>query len=219
MKKLNTKKLVTLAMLAAVAYIVVALFRIPVFPPPVDFLKLEAKDVVVAIGGFLYGPLSALLISAVVSLVEMITVSTTGPIGAVMNLLSTCSFACTAAFIYKRKRSLSGAITGLAIGSVVMVAVMMLWNWLITPLYLKISRQAVEALLLPAFLPFNVLKAALNSVLTMALYKPLVTGLRKVGLLEQRPETKGGSRVGMYLFMGALLITCTLLFLTLRGIL
>lgn len=213
--KLPVKRLVTLAMLAAVAYILVFLVRIPV----VLFLKYEPKDVAITVGGFLFGPLSAFLISLVVSLVEMVSISDTGPIGGVMNLLSTCSFACTAAFIYKRKRSLSGAITGLAIGSVVMVAVMMLWNWLITPLYLKISRQAVEALLLPAFLPFNVLKAALNSVLTMALYKPLVTGLRKVGLLEQRPETKGGSRVGMYLFMGALLITCTLLFLTLRGIL
>lgn len=213
--KLPVKRLVTLAMFAAVAYILVFLVRIPV----VLFLKYEPKDVAITISGFLFDPLSAFLVSLVVSLVEMVSISDTGPIGAIMNLLSTCSFACTAAFIYKRKRSLSGAITGLAIGSVVMVAVMMLWNWLITPLYMGVSRQAVEALLLPAFLPFNVLKAALNSVLTMALYKPLVTGLRKVGLLEQRPETQSGSRVGMYLFMGALLITCTLLFLTLRGIL
>lgn len=213
--KLSVRKLVTLAMFAAVAYILVFLVRIPV----VLFLKYEPKDVAITISGFLFDPLSAFLVSLVVSLVEMVSISDTGIIGAAMNLLSTCSFACTAAFIYKRKRSLSGAITGLAVGSVVMVAVMMLWNWLITPLYMGVSRQAVEALLLPAFLPFNLLKAALNSALTMALYKPLVTGLRKVGLLEQRPETKGGSRVGMYLFMGALLITCTLLFLTLRGIL
>ena len=213
--KLSVRKLVTLAMFAAVAYILVFFVHIPV----VLFLKYEPKDVAITISGFLFDPLSAFLVSLVVSLVEMVSISDTGIIGAAMNLLSTCSFACTAAFIYKRKRSLSGAITGLAVGSVVMVAVMMLWNWLITPLYMGVSRQAVEALLLPAFLPFNLLKAALNSALTMALYKPLVTGLRKVGLLEQRPETKGGSRVGMYLFMGALLITCTLLFLTLRGIL
>lgn len=213
--KLSVKKLVTLAMFAAVAYILVFFVRIPV----VLFLKYEPKDVAITVGGFLFGPLSAFLVSLVVSLVEMVSISDTGPIGAIMNLLSTCSFACTAAFIYKRRRSLSGAIRGLAAGSVVMVAVMLLWNWLITPMYMGVSRDAVEALLLPAFLPFNVLKAALNSALTMALYKPLVTGLRKVGLLERRPEMKSDSRLGMYLFMGGLLITCALLFLALKGIL
>lgn len=213
--KLPVKKLVTLAMLAAAAYMLVLFIRIPV----VLFLKYEPKDVAVTIGGFLFDPLAAFLISLVVSLVEMVTISDTGPIGGLMNLLSTCSFACTAAFIYKKKRSLSGAITGLAIGSVVMVAVMLLWNWLITPMYMKVPRSAIEALLIPAFLPFNLLKAGLNSVLVMALYKPLVNALRKTGLLPQRPAADQGSRLGMYLFMGGLLITCLLLFLALRGIL
>lgn len=213
--KLPVKKLVTLAMLAAAAYMLVLFIRIPV----VLFLKYEPKDVAVTIGGFLFDPLAAFLISLVVSLVEMVTISDTGPIGGIMNLLSTCSFACTAAFIYKKKRSLSGAITGLAIGSVVMVAVMLLWNWLITPMYMKVPRSAIEALLIPAFLPFNLLKAGLNSVLVMALYKPLVNALRKTGLLPQRPAADQGSRLGMYLFMGGLLITCLLLFLALRGIL
>lgn len=213
--KLSSKKMVTLAMFAAVTFLTVFLIRIPV----VLFLQYEPKDVAITICGFLFDPLSAFLVSLVVSLVEMVSISDTGPVGAVMNLLSTCSFACTAAFVYKRRRSLTGAIWGLAAGSVMMVAVMLLWNWLITPMYMGVSRQAVEALLLPAFLPFNALKAGLNSALTMALYKPLVTALRKVGLLEQRPEAKSSSRLGMYLFVGALLITCTLLFLTLRGIL
>ena len=222
--KFSVKKMATLAMLAAVSYLLVFLVRIPV----VMFLKYEPKDVAVTVGGFLFGPLSAFLVSLVVSLVEMVTISETGPIGALMNLLSTCSFACTAAFIYKKKRSLGGAIWGLAAGSVVMVAVMLLWNWLIPPYYmfqiqspedLTAARNAVEALLLPAFLPFNILKAGLNSLIVMAVYKPLVTALRRVGLLEQRPEASSGSRVGMFLFMGVLLITCILLILVLQGIL
>ena len=216
--KLSTKKLATLAMLAAVAYLLVFLIRIPVVPL-LPFLKYEPKDVAVTIGGFLFGPLSSFLISLVVSLVEMVTISDTGPIGGLMNLLSTCSFACTAALIYKRRRSLSGAILGLASASVVMVAVMLLWNWLITPMYMEVSRQAIEALLLPGFLPFNLLKASLNSVLTMVLYKPLATALRKAGLLSERPSAAQGSRVGMYLFMGAMLVTCVLLFLAVKGIL
>ena len=68
------RKLILLAMLAAMAYIMVSLIRIPV----VLFLKYEPKDVIVTIGGFLLGPMTAFLASLVVSLVEMVTISDTG---------------------------------------------------------------------------------------------------------------------------------------------
>ena len=212
MKKLSVKKLVLMAMLAALAYLIMALVRIPV----VLFLKYEPKDVVITIGGFLLGPMASFIISALVSLIEMVSVSETGPIGCLMNLISTCSFACTAAFIYKRDHTLKGAVTGLAIGSVFMVCIMLLWNWLITPLYMGVERSAVEGLLLPAFLPFNLLKAGLNSGLTLFLYKPVVTALRKTKLVESGNST-GTSKVGIYLFAAGLLITCILLLLVLQG--
>ena len=212
MKKYSVKKLVLLAMLAAVAYIIVALVRIPV----VLFLKYEPKDVVITIGGFLLGPMASFIISAVVSLIEMVTVSETGPIGCLMNLLSTCSFACTAAFIYKKQHSLKGAVIGLVAGSLFMTGIMLLWNWLITPLYMGVERSAVEAMLLPAFLPFNLLKAGLNTALTLCLYKPLATALRRTGLIETGIR-KGASKIGIYLFAAGLLVTCILLLLVMQG--
>ncbi len=213
--KISVKKLVLTAMLAAVAYVIVSLVRIPV----VLFLKYEPKDVIITIGGFLLGPWVSVVCSLIVSLLEMVTISDTGPVGALMNLLSTCSFACTAALIYKRKHTVSGAVLGLAAGSVVMVAVMLLWNWLITPLYMGVPRDQVRALLIPAFLPFNALKAGLNTALTLALYKPLVTALRRTGLVEaQGSKPKSKSKWGIYVLSGALLVTCVLLLLALRGI-
>ena len=212
--KISVKKTVLIGMLAAVAYIMVFVVRIPV----VLFLKYEPKDVIITIGGFLLGPMASFLTSLVVSLVEMLTISDTGPIGALMNLLSTCSFACTAAIIYKRRHTLGGAIMGLGIGSIVMVIIMLLWNWLITPMYMGQPREAVEALLLPAFLPFNSLKAGLNSALVLLLYKPLVHALRRTGLVESKPG-KGNSKIGIYLLGSALLATCILLLLVFRGIL
>lgn len=211
--KFETKKLVLLAMLASVAYMIVALVRIPV----VLFLKYEPKDVIIVIGGFLLGPMASFLISLVVSLLEMITISETGPIGAIMNLLSTCSFACTAAWIYKKNHTLKGAVLGLAIGSAVMVVTMLLWNYLITPLYMTgTSRSDVAAMLIPVFLPFNALKAGFNSALTLMLYKPLVNALRKTRLVEEKTG-KGSSRIGLYLLAGILLVTCILLLLVLQG--
>ncbi len=212
--KLSVKKLVLTAMLAAVAYVIVTLVRIPV----VLFLKYEPKDVIITIGAFLLGPWTGLVCSLIVSLLEMVTISDTGPIGCLMNLLSTCCFACTAAFIYKKKHTLPGAVLGLAAGSVVMVAAMLLWNWLITPLYMGVPREQVQALLIPALLPFNALKAGLNTALTLALYKPLVTALRRTGLVESHSKPKGKSKWGIYVLAGVLLATCVLLWLALRGI-
>ena len=211
---MNTQKTVLLAMLAAVAYIMVALIRIPV----VLFLSYEPKDVIITIGGFLLGPMAAFITSAVVSLVEMVTISSTGIIGAVMNLLSTCTFACTAAVIYKKKHDLWGAVLGLLTGSAIMIAVMLLWNWLITPLYMGGTREAVEAMLLPVFLPFNALKAGLNTALVLVLYKPLTTALRKTRLLPSSNMQPKKSKPGVYLLAAALLVTCVLCLLVMRGI-
>lgn len=215
MKRLNTKKLVLLAMLAAAAFMLVATIRIPA----VLFLSYEPKDVIITIGGFLLGPMSAFVISFVVALVEMVTISTTGPIGCLMNLLSSACFSCTAAYIYKKKRSIVGAVLGLSMGSVAMIAVMLLWNWLITPLYMGVSRSAVVPMLIPAFLPFNALKAGLNSALTLLIYKPLVSALRKTGLIPKAEAKSASAKWGVYLLGAGLLLTCMLLLLVLRGIL
>ena len=120
----NTKKLVTMGMLAAIAYVVMLVGRIPV----VLFLKYDPKDVIITIGGFLFGPMSAFIISLVVSVVEFFTASDTGIIGLIMNVLSTCAFSCVAAFIYKKKHTIKGALIGLITGCVTMTAVMLLWN-------------------------------------------------------------------------------------------
>ena len=103
---MKVKKMVTLAMLAAISYLIVNLVRIPV----VLFLKYEPKDVIITIGGFLFGPMASFIISFVVSLLEMVTISSTGPVGGLMNALSSCSFALVASLIYNKKRTLGGAI-------------------------------------------------------------------------------------------------------------
>lgn len=213
-KQESIRKMVLMAMLAAVAYLTVSFIRIPA----VLFLKYEPKDVVITVGGFLLGPMAAAIISALVSLVEMVSVSDTGIIGCLMNFLSTCSFACTAAFIYKKRHTLGGAIWGLLIGTVTMTAVMLLWNWLITPLYLGGTREEVAAMLVPVFLPFNLLKAGLNSALILGLYKPLTAALRKTRLLPAASSAPRKANAGIYLFAAALLITCILLLLVMRGV-
>ena len=206
-QKLTTKELTTLAMLTAIAYTLVATIRIPI----VLFLKYEPKDVVITIGGFLMGPGAVLISSFVVALIEMFTISDTGIIGCIMNLLSTCSFAFTAAYVYKRRHTMAGAIAGLIVGTVVMVCTMLLWNYLITPLYMTgTSRSDIAGMLVPVFLPFNLLKAGLNSGFILLLYKPVVNGLRRAGLLPTANTQKGHTKLGVTVFAILLLLSCIL---------
>ncbi len=212
----NTKKLTTVAMLCAIAYVAVAVCRIPV----VMFLKYEPKDVIITIGGFIFGPLTAFAMSAVVSLVEMFTLSAEGFIGLVMNVLSTATFACAAAYIYKKKHTLNGALIGLITGSILMTALMLLWNYLITPIYLGYPREAVAKMLVPVFLPFNLIKCGLNTAITLLVYKPLVTILRKSKLLDlSSGSSDGNKKIGLLLIALLLLATCVFFVLVLRGIL
>ncbi len=216
-KGFDTKKLTVAAMLCALAYIVMAIGRVPV----VLFLSYDPKDVIIALGGLIWGPMMSFAVSVIVSFIEMITVSDTSWIGFLMNVISTCSFACTAAFIYKKKRTLSGAVIGLAVGAVIAVVVMMLWNYLITPLYMGYPREAVVALLLPAFLPFNLLKAGLNASLTFLLYRPVVAALKNTGLIDKSKSKNAEKRktnVGLLILAAAIIVTCALFILSLNGV-
>lgn len=215
MRDEGIKKITMLGMLCAIAYAVMVTVRIPV----VLFLKYEPKDIIIAIGGFVYGPMTSVAVSLVVSLIELLTVSDTGLIGFLMNVLSSCSFAYTAAFIYKMMKNIRGAVLGLAIGTVVMCAVMVAWNYMITPLYMNVPRAEVAGLLLPAILPFNILKGTLNSVVTFVLYKPLVNGLRKAKLVPMsNSDVSPNKNITSILIASFLFVTCVIAILVFRGI-
>lgn len=214
----HTKKLVTLAMLAALSYVVMYVGRIPI----VLFLKYDPKDVIIAIASFIYGPMSGVGISVVVSLIEMFTVSNTGGWGLLMNILSTCAFIVPAAVLYRKKRTIRRAVEGLVIGVILMTAVMLLWNYLITPIYMKAPREEIVGMLLPIFAPFNLLKGGLNTALTLLLYQPVSAGLRRAKLLPPSdavidPAAKRRLSLGVTLLALVLLTTFVLLVLVYMG--
>ena len=210
----KTKKITTIAMLCAITYVVMAVGRIPV----VLFLKYDPSDVIVTLGGLIWGPMTSCIVSVVVATIEMITVSDTGILGCIMNIVQTLSFACTAAVIYKKKHTLSGAITGLVIGFVTSTIVMMLWNYLITPIYMGYSREAVAELLLPVFLPFNILKGGLNASITFILYKPVITALRKSGYVTTSTKEPRSRHIGLLIMAALIIVTCVLFILSMNGI-
>ena len=215
--RLDTKTIVSLAMLTAIAYIVMLASKMM---PSVMFLDFDFKDVIVCIGGFTFGPTAAAIIAVAVSFLELIFISTTGIIGFVMNALATCSFCCTASFVYKKFHTKRGAVLGLGLGVVCLVIVMLLWNYLITPLYMTDwSRADVAALLPTLFLPFNLAKGGMNMAATLLIYPPVVGALRRAGVVPQSQSSQGKKfSAGFLMFSMALLVTFVLFALVLAGV-
>ena len=207
----TVKKITVTAMLAALSYLLVAISTN--FPPVVLFLKYDPKDVIITIGGFIYGPITAAVIALIVSILEMVTFSTTGIIGCIMNFLSSAAFAVPAAIIYNKRRNLNGAIIGLLTGAASVCVTMMLWNYLITPLYMKtISREEIAAMLPTVFLPFNLLKAILNAALSMIIYKPCVRVLRASRLLPPSSSQQKNGIFAIIAVIGSVAVAAACIF-------
>ena len=169
-KGIPTRKLCGMAVLTALAVVLACTIHVPYFGA--GFLEYSPSDVPVLIASFMYGPVWGLVITAIVSLIQGLTVSAgSGWIGIAMNFLSTGIFVLSAGLIYKFKHDIKGATIGLVVGFVSGVVTMILWNILITPLYMKVPRETVLAMIPTVFLPFNVLKYAGNAAMTFSLYK------------------------------------------------
>ncbi len=184
----DTRTLTALGMLTALAYAVMAVCK--VIPPVGGFLSLDLKDTVMAIGGYLFGPLAALCMAVVVPLIEFVTVSDTGWYGLMMNIIATALFVIPAVYLYRRKHRTSSAVVGLAVGTLCLTVGMIAWNMIITPLYLKLPLDGVMDMM-PLIVAFNLVKGVLNSAAIMILYPPVSTALRKTGLAA--PSTAHGA--------------------------
>lgn len=216
-EKMSTRYMAAVAMFAALSFVSVLIAK--VIPNVAGFLSYEPKDAVIVIAGLLYGPLTSVLISVIVSLIEMLTISSTGPYGFLMNVISTCAFAVPAAWYYQKHKTQKDAVIGLCFGVITMVVAMLLWNYIITPFYMGVSRETVAGMLMSVFLPFNLVKGGINAALTLLLYKPVVGALRKAGLAAPSSSGKGSFSLGFTLFALAVLVTFVLLFLTMIGVL
>ena len=195
--KFDTKKIVGIAVFAALAFGVTFIFRIPVM-----FLTFDAKDAILVVASFIYGPIAAVVMSLIISLLE-ISISETAIIGAIMNFISSVTFAGIASLIYKRKRTFNGALIGLFTSVAVTTAVMMLMNILITPFYMGVERSVVISMLPTVLLPFNFAKTLMNGAIAMLIYKPVAIALRRAKLLDGKSmDTKFGKQSVITIILG-----------------
>lgn len=193
----NTKRICGIAAFAAMAYVVTLVVHIPI--PVLTFnFTLDFKDALICIGAFLYGPLAGVIISFIAAFIEFVSISGTGVQGLIMNFSSSAVFAFVASFIYSRRKTLNTAIVGLYSGVASMVAVMLLLNLVVTPIYTGFPVSAVIAIIPTVLLPFNLAKGLVNGAIALMLYKPVVIAMRRARLMpatvcEKNEKSDDGS--------------------------
>lgn len=168
-----------MAMLTALSIVSLYVIRMPLIPAA-PFLEYDAADIPVLIGSMLLGPVSGIITLLAVCLIQALTVSaSSGWIGFVMHFVASSVLVLIASLIYKRKQTTASLILGLVIGSIAMTAVMIPLNLVFTGIFLGAGTQTVIGMLMPAIIPFNLLKAGINSAVTFAVFTPIKSILKK----------------------------------------
>lgn len=211
----RTKKITTIGMMCAMAMVMNLLLHFPIIPA-VSFLNYDPKDIVIVIASFIYGPFSAFVMSAICAVLDVMFRGGT-ILDVLMNMIATCMFSCVAGAIYKKEHTKKGALIGLGTGVILTTISMLLWNYIITPIYFGISREAVAAMLIPGILPFNLIKYGINAGASLFLYKPVIGALRSSHLVmtEEKPHEKSNEMVVLGAFI---VISLVMLILGYQGI-
>ena len=158
MKNARLKRLVVLAMLAAISVVLVWAVHVPLLPV-VSFLEYDPADVPILNATMAYGPVAAVVLPVVVSVIQGLTVSAgSGIYGIIMHIIATSTLVLVAGTVYRLRHTRGGAVLGLVLGTLAMGLVMMPANHFITPAFTGWPVAQVDALLIPGILPFNLLR-------------------------------------------------------------
>lgn len=165
------------------------LLDFPIFLAP-GFYKLDVGDLPCLIGAFAMGPIPALFIQIIKIIVKLFLKPTsTKFIGEIAAFIFSSTYCVAASIVYKTNKTKKGAFKAILIGSLAMVIVSTLANYLfIIDAYASLYGMQIEAIIslgnkifpvindllsfcLCCVLPFNIVKAAIVDVLTLLLYK------------------------------------------------
>ena len=188
----RTKKITYSAMFAAIATVVMFFeFPLPFMPP---FLKVDLSGAVSLLAAFMFGPVSAVLITMVKDIIHAFS-SSTGCVGELGDFLMTSAFCVVASLLYRKHHTKKGAVLGMAWGTGAMTLVSCFTNrYMLIPFFAKVMPieailsacsavnpliGSVDTYIIFGALPFNLIKGFILSVITFLLYKRLSNFVRE----------------------------------------
>ena len=218
-KKMNIKQMSVIAIFGALSIILYYFgkFNLPFFP---SWLDIQFSEIPALLVSFMYGPFSGALVIVVRFFCKLPGTSTVG-VGEFADLLIGITLVLISGFIYKKHRSIKGALCALVIGMVSATFVATIGNWLILiPAYKGIAGFPQAALtgvmdtiisggnhvvtddnfmvwyLFVGVVPFNLFRYALVFVITVLLYKRLHMLISHfVGSFDREDEIQNNNEI------------------------
>lgn len=169
---MKSKKITSISLIVALSIIAGYFIHFPILPQA-PFLLYDPGNVFLLIGSFKMGPKIGVLMTLITTILFALISGQGGPYGALMNFLATGTLVYISSKIYLLYRTKKGAILGIILGTLAMTLIMVPANLIITPLYLGVNREIVANMLIPAIIPFNLLKGLISGFITFILYKRL----------------------------------------------
>lgn len=163
----NTRQLVTMALMCAIASLF-SFVQIPLIPG-VSFLTYDPSLMPAMVCGFTFGPGAGIAVGSIAAVIHGLILGEW--VGSLMNIFATAFFVLPAALLYRRMHTLKGAVAGLVISVITATAGAILVNLTIGVWFYYGSADVIIPLILPALLPFNLVKTILNALLTLVVYK------------------------------------------------
>lgn len=190
----HTRQIAGMAILSAIAYLLFFLeFTIPLAP---TFLKMDLSEIAALVAAFAYGPWAGVAVEFVKNILHL-PFTTTQMVGELANFIVGSTFVLTAGYVYHFKRTKKGALLGMVLATVVMSLSGVVINYFVTlPFYMSVFKMDIPklvslahlvgntlvtdlwTLLLYVFVPFNLLKGLIVSLIVGAIYKKLSPFLR-----------------------------------------
>ena len=115
--------------------------------------------------------MAGLIVTVLASFIQAFFLGGDGIYGFLMHVIATGILVMVASTIYRKFHTRPGAVVGLVLGTIAMGVGMMIANHFITPFYMGVPTEMVDAMLVTVILPFNLLKAGINSAITFLVYK------------------------------------------------
>lgn len=190
-KYFNSKNITRIAIFTALSYVLYLLgqfCKLPFFPAN---LELQFSDAPALLAGYMMGPLAGVCVIVLKTLLKL-PMSSTGCVGELADLILGALFVLVSTLVYRRKRTLRGAIFSLVIGSIMTTLAAMLVNYvMLIPFFSKLygfeNVVSLMRAIIPsvtegtfyayyiffAALPFNFLRCVICSLITFLLYKRL----------------------------------------------
>lgn len=170
----NLSKFIKISLLGAMS-VVLMYFEFPIPFLPFPWLKIDLSDIPALIGGFAFGPLSAVIIELLKNILILVVKGTDSAfVGQVANFAIGVFMVVPVAYIHKYKKGKKSIFFGMSIGFIAVQILGILSNiYVFLPLY-GMGNMATKELvnyISVGLIPFNGIKTIMVYLITYILYK------------------------------------------------